>query len=66
MTRDPITIVAYAALALLVIATASVGLLYHFGTNGDRYQPWVFPMCMATFAGAMLVDRLSKKRSRSR
>lgn len=66
MTRDPITIAAHAALALLVIATASVGLLYHFGTGGDRYQPWVFPMCMATFAAALLVDRLSKNRSRSR
>ncbi|WGM46816.1 hypothetical protein KOAAANKH_01690 [Brevundimonas sp. NIBR10] len=64
MTRDPITIAAYAALMLLVVATAAVGLFYHFGSNGDRFQPWIFPMCMATFAGALLVDRLSKKRSR--
>lgn len=64
MTRDPVTITAYAALALWTVATAVVGLLYHFGSDADRFQPWIFPMCMATLAGALIVDRLAKKRSR--
>jgi hypothetical protein len=64
MTRDPVTTTAYAALTLWGIATAAVGLLYHFGGDADRFQPWIFPMCMATLAGALLVDRLAKKRSR--
>ena len=63
MNRDPVTIAAYAALTLLTIATVVVGLLYHFGSDGDRLQPWIFPMCMATFAGALLVGRRAKKRS---
>lgn len=64
MTRDPTTLAAYALLALWTIATVVVGLLYHFGSDGDRFQPWIFPMCMATFAGGLLVARLAKKRSR--
>lgn len=66
MTRDPVTLTAYAALTLWAIATAAVGLLYHFGNDPARFQPWIFPMCMATFAGGLLVDRLAKKRSRLR
>lgn len=66
MTRDPITLAAYTSLSLLIVATVAVGLLYHFGSEGDRFQPWIFPMCMATFAGALIVDRLSKGHSRRR
>lgn len=63
MNRDPVTIAAYAALTLLAVATVVVGLFYHFGNDGDRFQPWIFPMCMATFAGALFVDRWAKRRS---
>lgn len=64
MTRDPVTITACVALTVWAVATAVVGLLYHFGDDPDRFQPWIFPMCMATFFGGLLLDRLSKKRSR--
>jgi len=64
MTRDPVSLTAYAALTVWSIATVVVGLLYHFGNDPDSFQPWIFPMCMATFAGALVVDRLAKRRSR--
>jgi hypothetical protein len=50
------------ALAVWTAATLLVGVLYHSASDGDRYQPWVFPMCMVTAAGALVVDRLRKKR----
>jgi len=62
MTRDPILLTAYVMLGFWVAATLLVGSLYHFSSGGDRYQPWVFPMCMVTFAGALIIDRLSKRR----
>lgn len=62
MTRDPLTVAAYAARGLWMLATVAVGLLYHFGDNGDRYQPWVLPMCMVTFGGALLLERLRRSR----
>lgn len=62
MARNPLTAAAYAGLGLWVLATVTVGLLYHFADNGDQYQPWVFPMCMVTFGGALLLDRLKKSR----
>ncbi len=49
-------------LGLWIAATLLVGALYHFSSNGDLYQPWVFPMCMITFAGALIIDRLRKRR----
>lgn len=64
MTRDPVTLTAYAALAVWSIAAVVVSLFYHFGDAPDRFQPWIFPMCMTSFAGALIVDRLAKKRSR--
>jgi hypothetical protein len=62
MTRDPVVLFAYVALAVWTAATLLVGVLYHSASDGDRYQPWVFPMCMVTAAGALVVDRLRKKR----
>jgi len=53
MTRDPGTLIAYAALSVWAIATAVVGLLFHFGNVPGRFQPWMFPMCMAMFAGGL-------------
>ena len=64
MTRDPVTLIAYVALGLWMAVTLLVGALYHFASDGDRYQPWVFPMCMVTFAGALIIDRLRKRRGR--
>ena len=62
MIRDRVTLIAYVVLGLWMAATLSVGALYHFSNDGDRYQPWVFPMCMATFAGALIIDRLRNRR----
>lgn len=62
MIRDPLYVAANAALAVWTLATVIVGLLYHFGANGDQYQPWVFPMSMGTAGGAILLDRLKKSR----
>jgi hypothetical protein len=62
MARDPVILAAYVMLSLWMAATLLVGALYHFSGDGDRYQPWVFPMCMITFAGALIVDRLRKRR----
>ncbi len=62
MTRDPIVLAAYMMLGLWIAATLLVGAFYHFSSNGDLYQPWVFPMCMITFAGALIIDRLRKRR----
>ena len=62
MTRDPVTLIAYVVLGLWMAATLLIGALYHFSSESDRYQPWVFPMCMATFAGALVIDRLRKRR----
>ena len=64
MTRDPVMLTAYVALALWMAGTLLVGGLYHFAVDGDRYQPWVFPMCMVTFAGALILDRLRRQRRR--
>lgn len=61
-TRDPVLLAAYVTLGLWMAATLLVGSLYHFSSGGDRYQPWVFPMCMVTFAGALIIDRLRKRR----
>ena len=65
MTRDPVLLVAYVALSLWTSATIMVGLLYHFGSSGEQFQPWVLPMCLLTSSAAILVDRLKKTRSRS-
>lgn len=64
MTRDPVILTAYLALGLWMAATLLVGALYHFASDGQHCQPWVFPMCMATFAGALIIDRLRKIRRR--
>ena len=64
MTRDPVTHIAYMALGLWMAATFLVGALYHFASDGDRYQPWVFLMCMVTFAGALIIDRLRRRPGR--
>lgn len=64
MTRGWLTLVAYTGLGLCVLTTVVIGVLYHFGDNGERYQPWVFPMCMVTFGAALVVDRLRKSRHR--
>jgi hypothetical protein len=63
VTLAQLTIAAKVAVNLWALATVVVGLLYHFGTDGDRFEPWISPMCMTTLAGAFLVQCLSKRRS---
>mgnify|MGYP001627263908 CR=1 FL=1 len=62
--REPVVTVAYVALSVWVLATITVGVLYHFGSNGEQYQPWVLPMGLLTIGGAIAVDRMKKARGR--
>lgn len=64
MPRDRLIFAAYVVLAIWCMATVTIGLFYHYGSDGARFQPWVTPLSLATGLGALLVDRLKKWRQR--
>ncbi|MFS0711762.1 hypothetical protein [Brevundimonas phoenicis] len=63
LEKNFLAVTAYVGLGVLAIATITVGALYHFASNGDRFQPWLLPMCILTLFGSVVVDRFVKSRS---
>jgi hypothetical protein len=60
--KDLPTVAAYLALGIWTFATVVVGAIYYFASNGERFQPWLLPMCVLTVFGAVLVGRFVKSR----